>query len=110
MAVRLLGLAAVVAMSFAAVWHLHRAQPPDAPPRVAAGSPSTAPGVARGEYLVRAGNCVSCHTARGEPSFAGGRAIPTPFGTLYSTNLTPDVPTGLGNWSAEDFWRALHEG
>ena len=66
--------------------------------------------VARGEYLVRAGNCRSCHTARGGADYAGGRAIPTPFGTFYTPNLTPDAATGLGEWSADEFWRALHEG
>jgi mono/diheme cytochrome c family protein len=63
-----------------------------------------------GEYLVRAGNCYSCHTAHGGRPYAGGRAIATPYGTLYSSNITPDPETGLGRWSSEDFWRALHEG
>jgi mono/diheme cytochrome c family protein len=64
----------------------------------------------RGEYLVRAGNCMGCHTDRGGAPFAGGRGIDTPFGTVYSSNLTPDVATGLGAWSAAHFWRALHNG
>jgi mono/diheme cytochrome c family protein len=63
-----------------------------------------------GEYLVRAGNCYSCHTAHGGMPYAGGRAIATPYGTLYSSNITPDPDTGLGKWSSDDFWRALHEG
>jgi mono/diheme cytochrome c family protein len=66
--------------------------------------------VQRGAYLVRAGNCISCHTARGGAAFAGGRAIETPFGTLYGSNITPDVPTGIGAWSSAEFWRALHNG
>lgn len=66
--------------------------------------------VARGEYLARAGNCMACHSARGGAPWAGGRAIDTTFGTFYTTNLTPDPDTGLGNWTAEDFWLALHEG
>lgn len=71
----------------------------------------TDPGaVARGQYLVRAGNCFSCHTAPGGRDYAGGRPVPTPFGTLYSSNITPDAETGLGQWTAEDFRRALHEG
>lgn len=72
-----------------------------------------APGEAdakHGEYLVRAGNCYSCHTAYGGRPYAGGRAIATPYGTLYSSNITPDAESGLGKWSADDFWRALHEG
>jgi mono/diheme cytochrome c family protein len=66
--------------------------------------------IARGEYLARAGNCLSCHTAYDGKPYAGGRALPTPFGTLYGPNLTPDPETGLGKWTADDFWRALHEG
>jgi mono/diheme cytochrome c family protein len=72
--------------------------------------PSFAEDVKAGEYLVRAGNCYSCHTAHGGRPYAGGRAIATPYGTLYSSNITPDPDTGLGRWSADDFWRALHEG
>jgi mono/diheme cytochrome c family protein len=53
---------------------------------------------------------MSCHTARGGAPFAGGRAIPTPFGTFYSPNITPDARTGLGGWSPSDFWHALHNG
>jgi mono/diheme cytochrome c family protein len=73
-------------------------------------NPAGAQLLERGQYLVRAGNCLSCHTVPDGKPFSGGRAIPTPFGTLYSSNITPDAQTGLGQWSAEDFWRALHEG
>lgn len=66
--------------------------------------------VARGAYLARAGNCMGCHTARGGAPYAGGRGIETPFGTVYASNLTPDAATGIGQWSADDFWRALHQG
>jgi mono/diheme cytochrome c family protein len=66
--------------------------------------------VQRGAYLARAGNCVACHTMRGAAPYAGGRAIETPFGTVYGTNITPDPTTGIGDWSADDFWRALHNG
>ena len=66
--------------------------------------------IARGEYLARAGDCIACHTARGGVPYAGGRGIETPFGTVYAPNLTPDSQTGLGQWSASDFWRALHNG
>lgn len=64
----------------------------------------------RGAYLVRVGNCAACHTDRGGAAWAGGRAIDTPFGTVYATNLTPDPAQGLGHWTADDFWRALHHG
>lgn len=64
----------------------------------------------RGQYLARAGNCMACHTVRGGAEYAGGRAIPTPFGELFSPNITPDHQTGIGNWQADDFWRAMHNG
>ena len=66
--------------------------------------------VARGAYLAQAGNCMTCHTARGGQRYAGGLAIPTPFGTVFTSNLTPDENTGIGNWSSAHFWRAMHNG
>jgi mono/diheme cytochrome c family protein len=66
--------------------------------------------VSRGRQLVALGDCQSCHTTRGGAPFAGGRPIPTPFGTFYSPNITPDPDVGLGSWSATDFWHALHNG
>ena len=64
----------------------------------------------RGDYLARAGNCQACHTRRGAAPYSGGRGIATPFGTLYSPNLTPDADSGIGAWSAADLRRALHHG
>jgi mono/diheme cytochrome c family protein len=66
--------------------------------------------VARGAYLARVGNCIGCHTATGGVDYAGGRGITTPFGTVFAPNLTPDRATGLGDWSAAEFWRAMHHG
>ncbi len=66
--------------------------------------------VARGRYLAAAGDCIGCHQARGGQPFAGGLAVPTPFGRIYTSNITPDRETGIGTWTADDFWRALHEG
>ncbi len=66
--------------------------------------------VARGAYLARLGNCALCHTAGGGAPYAGGKALPTPFGDIYTSNLTSDTRYGLGSWSAEDFWRAMHLG
>lgn len=66
--------------------------------------------VQRGAYLARAANCRGCHTARGGEPYAGGREIPTPFGTFHAPNITPDARTGIGEWSAADFWHALHDG
>lgn len=64
----------------------------------------------RGEYLATAGNCASCHTSDSGQPFAGGHAFATPFGTVYSTNISPDPQTGIGQWSLEDFSRAMREG
>ena len=66
--------------------------------------------IARGEYLARIGNCAGCHTARGGEPYAGGKAIATPFGSIYASNLTPDKTTGIGTWSPKAFYRAMHEG
>jgi len=66
--------------------------------------------IARGEYLARAGDCTACHTAPEGRLFAGGRAMPTPFGTLYTSNITPDPDTGIGKWSADDFYKTMHSG
>jgi mono/diheme cytochrome c family protein len=68
------------------------------------------PVVEQGRYLAIAGNCVSCHSRAGGPLFAGGLAFDTPFGTLYSTNITPDPGTGIGKWSEQDFVGALRSG
>ncbi|MBV8336581.1 MAG: cytochrome c [Alphaproteobacteria bacterium] len=67
---------------------------------------------ARGAYLANAADCVACHTdsAHGGQPYAGGRALATRFGTFYSPNITPDVETGIGRWSDEQFLRALHDG
>ena len=66
--------------------------------------------IGRGEYLALIGDCLACHTVRGGRPYAGGLPMPTPFGTLYTPNITPDKETGIGNYSREDFRRALHEG
>lgn len=66
--------------------------------------------ISRGAELAAIGNCDSCHTATNGARFAGGRGIATPFGTIYSTNITPDNDTGLGMWSEEAFQRAMREG
>jgi mono/diheme cytochrome c family protein len=66
--------------------------------------------VQRGEYLTRAADCEACHTAGDGTPFAGGRPFVLPFGTLYSTNITPDQETGIGSYSDADFLNALHKG
>ena len=64
----------------------------------------------QGEYLVRAGGCVSCHTAEDGDLLAGGRPLESPFGTFYSPNITPDPETGIGNWTDAAFVRAFQHG
>lgn len=66
--------------------------------------------IERGRYLTAAGNCQGCHTMHEEEAFAGSRGLGTPFGVIYTPNITFDPETGLGHWTKDDFWRALHEG
>src|ERR1700756_5265307 len=66
--------------------------------------------VKRGRDLAAIGNCSDCHTVRGGKAFAGGLAVPTPFGAIYSSNITPDPETGIGRWSEAAFRRAMRSG
>src|SRR5436190_4141928 len=66
--------------------------------------------VKRGRDLAAIGNCNDCHTVRGAKDFAGGLPVPTPFGTIYSSNITPDAETGIGRWSEAAFRRAMQSG
>jgi mono/diheme cytochrome c family protein len=66
--------------------------------------------VQRGAYLTHAADCAACHSVPGHPAFTGGRAFVTPFGTLYSPNITPDAATGIGGYSDDDWVRMLHQG
>jgi mono/diheme cytochrome c family protein len=81
------------------------------------GDPSGAPAslkdaslIDRGRYLIRAADCEACHTAIGGEPFAGGRAFVLPFGAIYSTNITPDKATGIGDYSDAEFLAAVHRG
>jgi len=86
------------------------AQAPARSNAVVSSGPATSDLSARGAYLARIGNCQGCHTATGGASYAGGRGIETPFGTVYTSNLTADRESGIGAWSPDDFWQAIHEG
>src|SRR5882724_2771496 len=66
--------------------------------------------IQRGEYLARAADCQACHSTEGGQSFAGGRPFVLPFGTMYSTNITPDKKTGIGDYTDAQFIRAMHNG
>jgi mono/diheme cytochrome c family protein len=82
----------------------------DQDPTGAAAELKSASPVERGEYLTRAADCVVCHTAKDGAPFAGGRAFVLPFGTIYSTNITPDAETGIGNYTDANFLNAVHKG
>jgi mono/diheme cytochrome c family protein len=92
------------ATAFAVIWR----------PAIAAVDPAQqifeADQVKRGRVLAVIGNCSNCHTARGARDFAGGVAVPTPFGTVFSSNITPDADTGIGRWSEAAFRRAMRDG
>jgi mono/diheme cytochrome c family protein len=105
----LIWVPAVVVLGTLAFFALaHRAEIlPVEPPAGATLSPEL---IARGEILATAGNCESCHTTEHGQHFAGGLGIGTPFGTIYTSNITPDPATGVGRWSEPAFARALHEG
>ncbi len=85
--------------------------PPVVQPTLAGGAPIyTAALIERGQQLAALGNCAGCHTTEGGARNAGGRSIDTPFGSIISTNLTPDPETGIGTWSLPAFQRAMREG
>ena len=75
-----------------------------------ADTPPTSQSLARGEYLAHIGGCIACHTNKGGAPLAGGRRIDTPFGSVFSSNLTPSQTHGLGAWTATDFQYALQWG
>ncbi|MBM7124873.1 c-type cytochrome [Dyella flava] len=66
--------------------------------------------IAQGQYLARAGDCIACHSNPGDKPFAGGRAMITPFGTLYSPNISPDPVTGIGTWTSDQFYNMMRTG
>ena len=102
------GLAAVVVVAGGAfvAWRFL-----DRDPEIRAADVKATPElIARGEYLVRMADCAACHNAPGGKPLTGGVAFNLPFGTIYSTNITPDKETGIGAWSDDDFVRALHQG
>ena len=88
-----------------ALAHYHGEDPTGVPRELA-----SAGLIERGQYLARAADCAACHTAEGGIPFAGGRAFVLPFGTLYSTNITPDKETGIGNYTDANFLDAIHKG
>ena len=90
---------------------LNRVDPADGTAPVLAGAPLSNDPVARGEYLARAADCIACHTVpeAGKP-YAGGLPFKLPFGTIYSSNITADIETGIGSWTDDEFVRAVRDG
>lgn len=104
-------LIALLLLAIAIVWALYawqwsRARHRD-PPAIVKVTPEQ---VARGRYLAAAADCAACHTADGGAPFAGGVGLPTPFGTIFGTNITPDPVEGIGQYSAREFHRAVTRG
>ncbi|MCE1236052.1 MAG: c-type cytochrome [Hyphomicrobiales bacterium] len=107
---RRLGVAAALAaaaLAGVAVWILI---PPSIEKTFELGASVDPALVERGRVVARLGDCVACHTMPGGPEMAGGRALETPMGTIWSTNITPDPKTGLGGWSFGAFDRAMRKG
>jgi mono/diheme cytochrome c family protein len=106
----LLGLVVILILGAAGFFVWASSVPAIAPIAVPERTSLDSAKIEAGELLVAVGDCVVCHTAEGGQDFAGGRPLPTPFGTIHSTNITPDAETGIGTWSEEAFRRAMREG
>jgi len=104
----LIVLVVIVAIGY---FGLNRPDDAEGEAPVLVGAPASADLVARGEYLTKAADCVACHTApdNGKP-YAGGLPFVLPFGTIYSSNISPDEETGIGRWSDDEFVRAMQHG
>ncbi|MGE4451516.1 c-type cytochrome [Castellaniella sp.] len=96
-----LAVLAIAAMIWVPVQRTPRKAPGDTDPTIS---------VARGEYVMRASDCMACHTAKDGKPFAGGLQVESPLGVIYSTNITPDKETGIGDYTLEDFRAALYDG
>ncbi|MCE2781808.1 c-type cytochrome [Limnohabitans sp.] len=103
-------LTSLVVLAVAVIWDNWGDLLAPSKPASAAMVKATEAHIEQGRYLALAGNCMACHTTRGAAPWAGGRRIDTPFGGVYSSNLTPDPQTGLGRWTPQDFWQAMHRG
>jgi mono/diheme cytochrome c family protein len=101
------GSALLLTVAAGLLWPRHDEGPPPSPAFAAL---PAAEKIARGAYLARAADCLACHTERGGEQYAGGRVLQTPFGAIVAPNITQDPETGIGRWSAQDFWNALHNG
>jgi mono/diheme cytochrome c family protein len=112
MRIALLAIAALGAAVTATtlVFGQPKSSPQTSPPTMRQPGGTSQAQVQRGKYLADLGDCVACHTQEGGARFAGGRPVETPFGTIVSANITPDKDSGIGGWTADQFYRAMHEG
>ena len=108
--VTLLVIAGVAAIALALLRPRPLAPSPASSAAASATSDAMTQLINKGEYLARAGDCVACHTAPGGREFAGARAMPTPFGNIWVPNITPDEETGIGLYTADEFYRMMHTG
>ena len=102
----------VTSVSWASTDHLlaHHGEIYPKYPAVHYGTGKHAALVKKGEYLVKLGDCIACHTVNGGKPFAGGRPMPTPFGIFFTPNITPDQITGIGRWTDKQFINSMHNG
>lgn len=107
-----LALLLLIAPAFGQTPAAKSAPAPSATASPAAATPAAMTPAARGEYLMKAGGCLGCHTAEKKDAvpFAGGRGLKTPFGTFYGPNITPDAKAGIGGWTEAQFVRAMRHG
>lgn len=100
----------VLVVLLVAAWLVTRLFPGGGGDPAATATPATPDQIKQGQYLARLGDCAACHTAPGGQPFAGGLAIASPVGTIYSTNITPDPDTGIGHYTYGQFERAVRRG
>jgi mono/diheme cytochrome c family protein len=105
--VRRAALVAVLLIAGGTAWLWQPSIAPAPPPPRSAFAPEQ---IVRGATLAAVGDCAVCHTTSGGHPYAGGRGVPTPFGIIYATNITPDPETGIGAWSEDAFRRAMRDG
>ena len=107
---RLVSLTTATAVTIALMGLASCSKKEEAPAAAKPGADTRPEIVIRGQYLAAAGDCYACHTVRGGEPYAGGLEMATPFGALYTSNITPDKETGIGTWTADHFWAAMHDG
>lgn len=104
---KIFGIIIIMIIAVLAFFTWEENRKPSSSKQVSNASPAV---IERGKYLSKVGDCASCHTAENGAMLAGGYAMDTPFGTLFSSNITPSADYGIGRWTSDDFFRAMTEG